>query len=217
MIFKNSSEKIKGIIWDWNGTLLNDVAYSIGCINELLVKRDLDPLTEEHYKKVFTFPVKNYYETIGFDFTSEKWELVAMEYMETYWRNMHRLKLFSDAVSVLNKMREQNLKQFIVSAMEHGKLNSMIMDYNLEQYFDVVLGIDDHYGGGKAHLGNLILEQSGFSPGEVVWIGDTYHDYEVADSIGIKTVFVACGHQNREILLQSGCAVFETLSDIKLA
>jgi phosphoglycolate phosphatase len=216
MVLKNNSYKIKGIIWDWNGTLLDDVSYSVDCINKLLAKRKLNSLSRDAYKKVFTFPVKNYYEAIGFDFSSEEWEVVAMEYMETYWQNMHGLKLFEGVTTVLNKMKATGMKQFIVSAMEHKRLNAMVREYKLEKYFEAVLGIDNHYAGGKVHLGSKILEQSGLKACEIVWLGDTYHDYEVAESLGIKTIFVACGHQNRDILSRSGCEIFECLSDIEL-
>ena len=59
--------KYESIIWDWNGTLLNDVRIAIDSINYLLLDRKLVPLTLERYLEVFTFPVQNYYEQIGFD------------------------------------------------------------------------------------------------------------------------------------------------------
>ena len=54
--------KYKHIIWDWNGTLLDDRWLCVDGINNGLLKRGLTPITEETYMNVFTFPVKNYYE-----------------------------------------------------------------------------------------------------------------------------------------------------------
>ena len=62
--------KYESIIWDWNGTLLNDVGTAIDSINYLLKDRKLSPLTLDRYLEVFTFPVQNYYEQIGF---SRQW------------------------------------------------------------------------------------------------------------------------------------------------
>ncbi len=57
------------IVWDWNGTLLNDVDLCFSCINRLLVSHDLKPLdTLSQYREVFTFPIEDYYKRVGFDF-----------------------------------------------------------------------------------------------------------------------------------------------------
>jgi len=60
-------DRIGGIIWDWNGTLLNDIQLCVQTINEMLDKRNLPLLSVNDYKDVFSFPVKNYYQKIGFD------------------------------------------------------------------------------------------------------------------------------------------------------
>ena len=61
-------EFIAGIIWDWNGTLLNDMELCVHTINEMLQKRNLHELSVDEYKEVFSFPVKDYYQKIGFDY-----------------------------------------------------------------------------------------------------------------------------------------------------
>ncbi len=61
-------EKVKQLIWDWNGTLLDDVRMCVNVMNVLLDKYALPELTCEKYKQVFDFPVKDYYANLGFDF-----------------------------------------------------------------------------------------------------------------------------------------------------
>ena len=60
--------KIKHIVWDWNGTLLNDNWLAIKAINILLKRYNLPLITLEQYLAVFTFPVIDYYKELGFDF-----------------------------------------------------------------------------------------------------------------------------------------------------
>ena len=60
--------KYTNIIWDWNGTLLNDTELSIKCINTLLKRRSLPLLSAEQYREVFGFPIREYYQRIGLDF-----------------------------------------------------------------------------------------------------------------------------------------------------
>ena len=57
---------MKRIVWDWNGTLLNDVNLCFECINRLLVSKNLDPLIDlAAYRDIFEFPIQNYYQKAG--------------------------------------------------------------------------------------------------------------------------------------------------------
>ena len=70
--------KYKHIIWDWNGTLLNDTWLCVEGINKSLEKRSLQTITEEIYRKVFSFPVEDYYKRLGFDFKKEPFEVPGL-------------------------------------------------------------------------------------------------------------------------------------------
>ena len=62
------------IIWDWNGTLLDDLSRRVDIVNSMLTQRRLSPLTLDCYRDVFTFPVWDYYQTIGFDLAREPFD-----------------------------------------------------------------------------------------------------------------------------------------------
>lgn len=206
--------KYKAIIWDWNGTLLNDVEYSLRCINTLLMRRNMPQISMSVYKELFTFPVKLYYERIGFDFNLEPWEKVAMEFMREYWSGMHTVPVFEDAIAVLSHFKSLNIKQYIVSAMEHKKLNGMVEERGMFSYFKFILGISDHYANSKTHLAKQILDETGYRPKDVLWVGDTYHDYEVANAMGVDVVLLSCGHQSEKVLSKAGVDVFSALNHI---
>ena len=72
------------VIWDWNGTLLDDVDACVQAINLLLEPRGLAPMTRARYHREFTFPVRRYYDTMGFDFSAETFDDVAVEYHQAY-------------------------------------------------------------------------------------------------------------------------------------
>ena len=82
------------IIWDWNGTLLDDVGICLQSINSMLKERKIDELSRHKYKRVFTFPVIDYYRKVGFDFNQENWEKVAMEFMDRYFAKLPCCPLF---------------------------------------------------------------------------------------------------------------------------
>ena len=66
------------IIWDWNGTLLDDVSICIDIMNEILGRRGLDKLTRKKYQQIFRFPVIDYYRQLGFDFKRDSFENLSL-------------------------------------------------------------------------------------------------------------------------------------------
>ncbi|MBN2352282.1 MAG: hypothetical protein JXD23_06910 [Spirochaetales bacterium] len=59
--------KLCTVVWDWNGTLLNDMEACIRSMNLMLENRSLPPIDFETYRNVFTFPVIDYYRAVGID------------------------------------------------------------------------------------------------------------------------------------------------------
>ena len=55
----------KTILWDWNGTLLDDTRICIDAINILLKERGKNEINESIYRNIFTFPVRDYYARAG--------------------------------------------------------------------------------------------------------------------------------------------------------
>ena len=76
--------KIKYIIWDWNGTLIDDAWLFVELMNTELQDRDLPLINVEDYRQNFTFPVKKYYENLGFDFKKEDFQEVGYNFIEKF-------------------------------------------------------------------------------------------------------------------------------------
>ena len=196
------------IIWDWNGTLLDDTARCVETVNSMLSKRGLPTLTVQAYREVFDFPVAEYYLKIGFDFAREPFDSLAVEYIEKYNSAMEFCALQKDAVEVLKHFRDAGTKQIVLSACEQGLLEKQIADYRLTGYFDALVGQKDIYAGGK-----LGAAQDYFAGGisDALLIGDTTHDYEVARALNADCRLVANGHHSRERLQKCGVPVYESL------
>ena len=67
----------KHIMWDWNGTLLNDSHMAVMVINQTLAKRDMPTIDHERYQQIFGFPVIDYYRRLGFDLWMNPLRLLA--------------------------------------------------------------------------------------------------------------------------------------------
>jgi phosphoglycolate phosphatase len=214
-MFLNSQHPHKSVLWDWNGTLLNDAELCRLSINKLLSDRGMKSLSRDRYKTIFTFPVKNYYVEAGFNFNRESWEAVVMEFMDHYRKGLGSCKIHKDARQVLERFRDAGWKQYLVSAMEHNLLLDLVAKNGLTAYFDGISGIEDHFAGGKAIMAGRYCKAKRIDPAASLLIGDTLHDYEVARSLGMQCVLVAAGHQSKERLQQAGCPVFNGLTEVE--
>ena len=210
--------RYKYIIWDWNGTLLDDVDINIEIINILLSERGL-PLIDspDKYRNLFSFPIQNFYNALGFTFENEPFEAVARQYAFMYDERYPFAEVSCEAENLLRFLRQEGAQQLIVSATEQSFLTRQVTYFEIEQYFTDILGTSDIYVKSKVSVAQKWMQENGVSPDEVLFVGDTVHDKEVADSIGCECILIAKGHQSREILTFSGALVTDNLSDIKKA
>lgn len=208
------AETIGGIIWDWNGTLLNDIELCVQTINEMLQKRNLQKLTVDEYKEVFSFPVKDYYKKIGFDFNDEPFEIPAREFIEEYNCQVKGCKLHKNSVSVLNYFQSVGIRQFILSAMKQDALDQCLEQQNISHYFEHISGLDNHYAASKLENGQQLISELNLKASELILIGDTVHDFEVARELGCQCVLVANGHQSKQILESTGVLVIDELNQL---
>lgn len=202
------------IIWDWNGTLLDDAEICLVAINKMLKRRNLPQLSIERYRDVFTFPVIEYYKEAGFDFTVEEWEPVAMEFINLYLNALPVCGLTPYAVKTLETFKQKGYRQAIISAMQHDALLKSVSELGIYKYFDFIGGIGDHYAKSKIENAQNYFKQAGLSSEKITLIGDTIHDSEVAAELGCRCILVATGHQSFQRLANTGLQVINNLSEI---
>lgn len=203
--------KYKHIIWDWNGTLLNDLELSVELINNVLQKRDLPILSVDQYREIFTFPVKEYYAKTGLDFDKESFEVVGKEWMDGYESRKHECQLSSKAEDVLQLIKQKAIPQSILSAYSQTSLEGIVAKFGLSGYFSHLIGLDHIYATSKIALGKELIANLQLKKGEALLIGDTLHDFDVACEIGADAVLIAGGHQDKARLEATNSPVFDTM------
>ncbi len=203
------------IIWDWNGTLLNDIDACLESINQMLEKRDMNKLEIIHYKEVFTFPVQNYYKSIGFDFKAEPFEKLSVEYIDLYKEKSKYSGLQEGAIEALQFFKKLNYKQIILSASEQSALENQIKQRKIFDYFDSIIGLNNIHAKSKTDNALKYLKENN-SFDKVILIGDTYHDYEVASALKSECLLVMNGHQNlKKFHLNDNVRLIRNLNYIK--
>ena len=204
----------KHIIWDWNGTLLNDLWLCLESVNAALARRGLAPLSEKRYQEEFDFPVIDFYRKIGFEFDDASFADLSHEYHAVYEPRWCECNLQAGARDILDWIRANGITQSVLSAAHQGMLDAGLKYYELEEYFIAALGARCNQAHGKIDYGREWMDKLHYGPHEVLLIGDTTHDTEVAAAIGADCVLVESGHQRRDKLETCGVPVYERLSDI---
>lgn len=207
--------KIKHIIWDWNGTLLNDNWLAIKTINILLERYDLPTISKEKYLEIFTFPVIEYYKKLGFDFKQTPFSIIGTEFIKEYTDRMFEADLQDGAREILNYFHEIGISQSLLSAAKQKMVDDLMKFHNLKKYFLKVSGLIDHYANSKVDAGKSWIKELKYDNKEVLLIGDTLHDVEVAEKIGTECVLIAQGHTAYDRLKSSGKNVFHNLHEFK--
>ncbi|HAH58589.1 MAG: HAD hydrolase-like protein [Lentimicrobium sp.] len=205
---------IQNLIWDFNGTLLNDLDLCLNSINSLLAKRNLIRLDKQEYHNIFTFPIKDYYSKAGFNFEQESFEEVAIEFIDLFLSGLPKVQLHSEVIPSLDYFQQKGFRQIILSAMHQEELRRTVELHQIEKYFDGIFGIDDHYANGKTGVAIHAMQQCGFGADSTCLLGDTLHDAEVARQLGTECILIADGHQSAQRLASSGFRVIDSLSEI---
>ncbi|MCM8535927.1 MAG: HAD hydrolase-like protein [Lentisphaeraceae bacterium] len=198
------------ILWDWNGTLVNDMDLCVAVTNRFIKKQNGRQISREEYQQKFTFPVIDFYESIGFDFSAQSFADMAEDWIREYKSSFHTSSsLNGDVVKTLTHIADNGLKQSIFSACEINLLKHSIRHLELENFFHNIHGVDNNRASGKEDLAIQIIKESHVDPEATILFGDTVHDYEVAQNTGINCVLIANGHQDQKRLAKTGADILE--------
>lgn len=200
--------KIQNILWDFNGTILDDVQIGIDAVNVLLRRRNKPEIPSlAAYQQIFGFPVVDYYIRAGFDFTQEPYERVAPEWVSEYLARESLATVSPEVFQALDAFRGAGLRQFIVSVSELEMLKKQVAAHGLAGYFDGLYGLDNIHGGSKAAV---VCGLARSLHGPAIMLGDTVHDAECAAEAKIPIILIAAGHQSFEKLSETGCPTVHT-------
>lgn len=204
----------KYIFFDFNGTLINDLQLCLDLLNLFLREQGKKELTKEEYKEVFKFPVRQYYLDAGIDFNIESYESLSVRFIKAYQPKSMECGLFENTEETLKKLKELGYHLFVLSASEKNNLLEQTNHYQITKYFDAILGIDNIQAESKVEIAKKYIKENNINPKETIFIGDTLHDYEVSQAMGVDCALVSCGHQSSKILQKANVEVLSTISDI---
>ena len=203
------------VIWDWNGTLLDDVDLALGIANEIFADYGVPQLTTERYTQIFDFPVRSYYERAGLELSQVDFEAVSKRFCDEFEANLHKSELFPSVTGLLSTISRSGKRQFVLSGTEQQALCRMISAFDLGSNFDGIKGMSDRLAHGKISAAQELVHEYQIEPAGTLMVGDTTHDFEVAENLGLDCALLSTGHQSYERLIDTDCLVFRSLNELR--
>lgn len=205
----------KLVIWDWNGTLLDDTAFCYSIANAMRAERGMSTMASvEEYRGLFCFPVKEYYRRMGYTFETESYEDTSVEFLALYAAGVHTCPLQPEAKATIEHIRDMDIPQILLSATGADRLTEQAALFDLPRYFVGISGAENNLAHGKAGQAAEMIKQWNLKPEEVLFIGDTDYDLEVSAAVGCRCVLMAAGHQTRAHLMSLSAPVVDTLPEV---
>lgn len=199
------------IIWDWNGTLADDAEASRAAVNELLRIYEKPPITMEQYYQYMDTPIARFYEHL-FDLNTVTMDTIGEIFYRFYPQYFNALH--AGAKEVLAAMKTAGLTQVILTSGNSQVIGQDTKRFEISHYFNEILGADDLLATGKVERGIKWLRQQKIAPENMVLIGDTLHDYDVARAMGVDCILFSGGHQAKQDLVTAGVPVIDSLNEL---
>lgn len=185
---------VRAVCWDWNGTLLDDVDVCRDVMNSVLTERGIPPLADaEAYRSAFRYPIRGFYQDLGID--EHRFEAAAIRYLALLAERTGEAPLHLGARQTLSGLAGLGIRQVLASATHADLLAAQMAPHDLDGAFEAVLSIDDALRPSKHDVVERWLAGSGLQAAEVLMIGDTNHDEEIASALGVAFVHHSGGHQ----------------------
>jgi len=200
------------VVWDWNGTLVEDLPVVVESVNAALDAIGEASITEDDYRAFFTRPVEQFYERLlERPITAEEWDTLDRVFHNQYRDALDRVPLAIDAMEAIGAVGARGWSQSILSMWWEDELLDVVSRHGLIDQMALVQGNVNDPGGEKAshllrHVSTLDLDV-----GSVVMIGDSIDDAVAAGVVGTACVLYDGGSHHLDDLEHVGVPVSGSL------
>jgi phosphoglycolate phosphatase len=207
--------KYKYIVFDFNGTIIDDVQLCLDLLNEMLEVEHLPLVSYSRYKEIFTFPIIEYYKKAGFTFENRSFKEMSEWFVKKYQPASYKCNLYPNIREEIASLKERGYKVILLSASQIDNLKEQTDRFNITSLFDKILGIDNIEAKSKLEIAKKYFEKENINMKECLFIGDSTHDYEVGHTLGGDVLLVTYGHQSKEVLSSCNVPLIDSILEVE--
>ncbi|MCU0281289.1 MAG: HAD hydrolase-like protein [Acidimicrobiia bacterium] len=209
---------MRHVVWDWNGTLFDDLDIVVAAVNVSLRAVGAGPIDADRYREVYQRPLHRFYETLlGRPVLPEEMASIDLDFHDAYHALLDQARLTVDARRAVDLVAARGQTQSVLSMWWHDRLVPAVRYFALDDY---MLAVDGHRGPAGAskqnHLARHVEQLVRLFPGRVegrsmTVIGDVTDDADAARAVGVGCVLYDGGSQPRAALEATGAPVASSL------
>ena len=206
--------RYKYIFWDFNGTVIDDVGNALACVNDLLGRKGRESITLNEYYNYVETPIIGFYRHIlppeEIDFSE-----ISRDYHRDYARHLDETSLANGIFELLHTLKEKGAHQYIVTANQKDEVIELLNKFGIYDCFDCILGADNTLAESKIERAKAFYDTLNIHPNHALFVGDTLHDLETANALGIDCVLVDYGHQGKKLLSEHNAFSVPSVKDVE--
>lgn len=207
--------EVKHIVWDWNGTILDDNDAVVLAVNRVCAEFGRAPVDLDFWRSIYRRPLTDTYaDLLGRPISAEEWVFIDRAYHDEYHGLLNTTRLAAGVPDELRRWQARGRGQSLLSMWFHERLGPLVAEYALTELFARIDGRHEVGGGGSKteHLA-VHLAAQGLSGSDVLVIGDVTDDADAAAHVGAQCVLVTTGVMNRATLLTRGVPVVDSIAE----
>ena len=200
---------IRNIIFDWSGTLVNDLPGVWKATNHVLEQANVPTLTLDEFRNEFQLPFTGFYERFTPDIPLEKLE----DWFHSSFREVcGEVIALPHANDFLDFCKSEKFRCFILSTVKTEYFTVQASNTGMDDCFEkLYLGIWD-----KREKIHEIISDNNLLKDETLYIGDMQHDVETAHHGGIHSCALLTGYNTLNQLRKSKPTIITSnLDDLK--
>jgi phosphoglycolate phosphatase-like HAD superfamily hydrolase len=203
---------VKHLVWDWNGTLLDDLKLVVDATNVCLATVGGPMITAEEHRRDFRRPILDYYaHVLERPIDEVEFQLLDDAFHDAYRLGLAHVRLAPDALEAMGRWEGT---QSLLSMFFHDELLVEVERHGLGARLVRVDGLPGTVGGHrKATYLAAHLEALAVDPATVVLIGDSVDDGDAALAVGAGCVLYAGGFTDTSLLKATGLPVASSLTE----
>lgn len=202
------------LVWDWNGTLLDDLPIVVEAVNRTMTQFGLEPIDAGDYRNHYTRPVRRFYDRLfGRVIADEEWLRLNTGFHDAYFELAHEADLAPGAREAIDLLESSGWTQSLLSMSPQDWLDGIVSSLGIQDRFEIVDGLSGATGGLKAPHLEAHLEILGIEGSSAVVVGDTPDDVAAARHVGARAILFHGGSHHMEVLVAEGVPVAETVEE----
>ena len=182
---------IRNIIFDWSGTLVDDLNAVWRSTNFTLKQSGRPEMTLAEFRSEFSLPFDQFYERVTPGVSLDQLEIW---YKASFQEEQKSIKPLPHALEFFEFCRQHDIKTYLLSTIhpDHYRVQSADLPFKFDHAYVRIMDK-------RKRIAEILLEQN-LNPAQTVFIGDMEHDVETARAGGIKSCAVLTGYNTRDQL-----------------